>query len=144
MQSTTRPTARGSVEVDDRLCPHRRIFVAAEAIIAISGLAGAIQLIAGVATPPSSTLPFGLSTWVLPGLWLFSTVTVPAAGAALLCYRRSPNAPLAVVVASLTLAIEVTVQIPFIGPSPLQAVFGVAAVVLAALALHARRKGWHR
>jgi hypothetical protein len=39
-------------------------------------------------------------------------------------------------------AIEVIVQIPFIGPNPLQAVFGSMAVAIGALALRARQAGW--
>jgi hypothetical protein len=125
------------------ICPHRRTFIIVESLVALSGLAGAVQLMAGVATPPNSDLPFGLSSWVLPGFWLFGTVALPAAIAGLLAYRRSPYAPIAVVVASVTMAVEVLVQIPFIGLNPLQAVFGGLAVVLGALGVHARRKGWH-
>jgi hypothetical protein len=40
-------------------------------------------------------------------------------------------------------AIEVIVQIPFIGPNPLQAVFGSMAVALGALAVRAPQAGWH-
>ena len=49
--------------------------------------------------------------------------------------------PAAVLVASAPLVVELVVQIPFIGPSLLQAVFGTVAVVMAALALRARRLG---
>ena len=133
---------RGRETADERVCPHRRIFVAAETVVAVSGLAGCIQLMAGIATPPDSDLPFGLSSWVLPGLWLFATVSLPAAAAAVLAYRRSPHAPVAVLLAAATMAIEVIVQIPFIGLNPLQAVFGGVAVALGALAVHARHAGW--
>jgi hypothetical protein len=34
------------------------------------------------------------------------------------------------------------VQVPFVGPSALQAVFGSVSAGLAGLALHARRIGW--
>lgn len=121
---------------------HRRIFVGAETLVAVTGLAGTVQLMAGVATPPTSALPFGLSSWVLPGLWLFSIVSLPAAVAGVPAYRRSPNAPLAVLVASATMALEVLVQIPFIEPNPLQAIFGAVALGLGALAWQARRAGW--
>ena len=78
----------------------------------------------------------------MPGLWLFATVPLPATVAAVLAYRRSPYAPAAVLLAAATMAIEVVVQIPFIGLNPLQAVFGGVAVALGALAVHAHRAGW--
>ena len=53
-----------------------------------------------------------------------------------------PLAPAAVLLASGLLLVEVTVQIPFIGPSMLQAVFVIVALVLALLAWHAHRAGW--
>jgi hypothetical protein len=117
--------------------------VAAETFVAVAGAAGAIQLASGTFTPPVSDLePLGLTSWVLPGLWLFATVAVPSATAAWLAWRRSPSAPVSVLVASALLLLEVTVQIPFIGPSALQAVFATVALALAALAWHARRAGW--
>lgn len=122
--------------------PYRRVFVGVESVVALAGLGGAIQLIAGIFTPPVDDLPLGLSSWVLPGFWLLGTVAVPAAVTAWLAYRRSPYAPIAVFVAACTMAVEVAVQIPFIGPSWLQAIFGGLAAVLAVLAVHARRKGW--
>jgi hypothetical protein len=61
------------------ICPHRRTFIIVESLVALSGLAGAVQLMAGVATPPNSDLPLGLSSWVLPGFWLFGTVAVRTA-----------------------------------------------------------------
>jgi hypothetical protein len=57
-------------------------------------------------------------------------------------WRRSPRAPEAVLAASGLLAAELIVQIPFVGPSALQAVLGTVAVGLGGLALHARRSGW--
>jgi hypothetical protein len=128
--------------VPSSVCPHRRVLLALESLLAVAGLAGTIQLIAGVYTPPLDSLPPGLSSWVLPGLWLFATVPLPAAIAAWLLYRRSPYAPTAVLVGAATLALEVGVQIPFIGLNWLQAIFGGLAVVLAALAVHARQHGW--
>jgi hypothetical protein len=122
--------------------PHRRVFIVAESLVALSGLAGAVQLVAGVTTPPNSDLPFGLSSWVLPGFWLFGTVALPAAVAAWLAYRRSAYAPVAVMIAAITMAIEVTVQIPFVGLNPLQAIFGGVAMVLGILGFRARRAGW--
>jgi len=122
--------------------PCRRIFVGVESVVALAGLGGALQLISGIFTPPVDDLPMGLSSWVLPGCWLFGTVTVPAAVGAWLSYRRSRYAPSAVFIAACTMAVEVAVQIPFIGPSWLQAVFGGLAAVLAVLAARARRRGW--
>ena len=127
----------------DRANPHRAILVGAETLVAVGGLAGALQLLTGTFTPPVTDLePLGLSSWVLPGVWLFATVAVPSSAAAWLAWRRAPVAPAAVLVASGTLAVELVVQIPFIGPSALQAVFGTFAVGLAGLALDARRQGW--
>jgi hypothetical protein len=127
----------------DRSYPHRAILVGAEAIVALGGIGGSLQLLTGTATPPVADLePIGLTSWVLPGIWLFATVAVPSSAAAWLAWRRAPLAPAVVLVASGTLALELAVQIPFIGPSALQAVFGAFAVGLAGLALDARRLGW--
>ncbi|MCW2810683.1 MAG: hypothetical protein JWP61_1141 [Friedmanniella sp.] len=121
----------------------RQVFVVGESVVALGGLLGTAQLLTGTATPPVSVLaPLGLSSWVLPGVWLFATVVVPSGAAAYLAWRRSPLAPLAVLLASATLAVELLVQIPFLGPSALQAVFGAIAVVMAVLALRARGSGW--
>lgn len=134
-----RPTDQAVGDDADRPLPHRRVFVATESIVALGGAVGTWQLLSGTGTPPVSDLePLGLSSWVLPGMWLFATTTTPASIAAWLAWRRSPLAPTAVLVASCTLAVEIAVQIPFIGPSPLQPVFGTAAAVLAVLALRAR------
>ena len=121
---------------------HRWAFVIVESLVAVGGAAGAVQLASGTFTPPVSAIePLGLTTWTLPGLWLFASVAVPSAVAAVLAWRRSPRTPAAVLVASALLVVELVVQIPFIGPSLLQAVFGTVAVVMAALALRARRLG---
>ena len=107
----------------------------AESFVAVGGLVGAIQLFTGTSAPPISDLErLGLSSWDLPALWLLATTTVPASIAAWLAWHRSPSAPRAVQGASLALVIELFVQIPFLGPSPLQAVFGVLAVTMATLA----------
>lgn len=124
-------------------CPHRVIFIAADSLVALGGIVGTAQLFTGTGTPPVSDLaPLGLSSWALPGVWLFATVAVPSGAAAWLAWRRAPVAPAAVLVASGALAVELLVQIPFLGPSLLQAFFGAFAVGLAGLALRARRAGW--
>jgi hypothetical protein len=117
----------------------RWAFVIVEALIAVGAVGGTLQLVTGTAAPPLDDLePLGLTSWVLPGIWLFASVAVPSTVAAWLAWRRSPAAPTAVLVASGLLAVELVVQIPFVGPSLLQAVFGTVAVVLAVLALIAR------
>lgn len=124
-------------------CPHRLTFIAAESLVALGGVVGSAQLFTGTGTPPVSDLaPLGLSSWALPGVWLFATVAVPSGAAAWLAWRRASLAPAAVLLACGTLAVELLVQIPFIGASLLQAVFGSFAVGLALLALRARRAGW--
>jgi hypothetical protein len=125
--------------------PHRAVLMTAESAVALAGAAGAVQLWAGLATPPDEAIaPLGLTTWKVPAAWLFASVAVPSATAAWLLLRRSPNAPVAVVVASGLLATELAVQVPFVGPSSLQAVFGSVSAGLAGLAVHARRSGWPR
>jgi len=126
-----------------RRAPFRKTFVLIESLVALGGLMGTGQLLTGTFTPPVSVLePIGLSRWMLPGLWLFGTVVVPSAAAAVMAWRRSPLAPPVVMLASATLVLELLVQIPFLGLSLLQAVFGTIAVVMAALALRARQAGW--
>ncbi|MGV1035398.1 MAG: hypothetical protein ACOYD0_00035 [Candidatus Nanopelagicales bacterium] len=123
--------------------PHRRVFMVGEGSLAIAGFAGAVQLMTGVATPPVSDLePLGFTTWVLPGIWLGASVGLPSAAAAYLAWRRSPHAPNAVLLSSGLLAVELAVQIPFIGPSLLQGVFGTVALTMGGIALDARRRGW--
>ena len=121
--------------------PFRRIFVAVESFVAAGGVMGAIMLLSGRGTPPVSVLePIGLTSWVLPGLWLFATTAVPSAAAAMLAWRRSPLTPTAVLVASAVLALELLVQIPFLGFSIFQPVFGAIAIGMAALAVLAQRR----
>jgi hypothetical protein len=128
-----------------QMYPHRTALMAAESLVAVAAIAGAIQLWAGVSTPPPEAIePLGLTTWKLPSVWLFASVAVPSATAVALLYRRSPSAPTAVLVASGLLATELAVQIPFVGPSALQAVLGSVAVGVAGVALHARRTGWRK
>jgi hypothetical protein len=119
--------------------PFRRTIVVVESLVGLGGLAGSVQLLAGVATPPVSVLhPLGLSSWTLPAGWLFVSVVLPAAVAAWLAWRRSPWAPVAVLVASALLATELLVQIPFLGPSFLQLIFGTVAIGMAVVGLLSR------
>jgi hypothetical protein len=121
----------------------RRTIVTVETFVSLGGLAGSIQLLAGVATPPVSVLsPLGLSSWALAAGWLFLSVAVPSGFAAWLAWRRSAWAPPAVLLASALLAIELLVQIPFLGFSMLQPIFGAVAIAMAVLGLLTRRAGW--
>jgi hypothetical protein len=123
--------------------PFRRTIVVVESLVGLGGLAGSVQLLAGVATPPVSVLsPLGLSSWALPAGWLFLTVALPSALAAWLAWRRSPWAPAGVLLASALLAIELLVQIPFLGFSVLQLIFATVALGMAVVGLLARKAGW--
>ena len=123
--------------------PFRRTMVVVESLVGLAGLAGSIQLLSGVATPSASVLsPLGLSSWTLPAGWLFLTVALPSGLAAWLAWRRSPWAPVAVLVASALLATELLFQIPFLGFSVLQLIFGTVAVGMAVVAFSARKAGW--
>jgi hypothetical protein len=133
---------RGSQRRADPAWPHRRALALLAGLTSIAGIAGSIQLLAGVATPPAGDLPPGLSTWVLPGLWLLASVGIPSCLAAVLVWRRSPWGPPAALVAAAALTLELLVQIPFIGLSVLQLVFGLVAAAMALLAIRARRGGW--
>ena len=87
--------------------PFRWPIVVIETVVALGGLAGSIQLLAGVATPPLSVLsPLGFSSWTLPAGWLFLSVAVPSGLAAWLAWRRSAWAPVAVLLATALLVIE--------------------------------------
>lgn len=123
--------------------PFRRTMIVVESLVGLGGLAGSVQLLAGVATPPVSVLrPLGLSSWTIPAGWLFVSVVLPSAVAAWLAWRRSPWAPVAVLVASALLATELFVQIPFLGLSFLQLILGTVAIGMAVVGLLARRAGW--
>jgi hypothetical protein len=133
---------RGSTRRAEQTWPHRRALAVLAGFTSIAGIAGSIQLLGGIATPPDSDLPPGLSTWVLPGLWLLASVGIPSGVAAVLVWRRSPWGPAAALVAAAALGVELLVQIPFIGPSVLQLVFGLLAAAMALMAFRARRGGW--
>jgi hypothetical protein len=135
----------GRAEIISTSYPFRRPIVVIETLVGLSGLAGSIQLFAGVATPPVSVLsPLGFSSWTLPAGWLFLSVAVPSGLAAWLAWRRSAWAPVAVLLASALLVIELLVQIPFLGFSILQLIFGAVAVGMAVVAILACRAGWRR
>jgi hypothetical protein len=123
--------------------PHRVLVAVVAGLTAVGAAAGASQLLTGGFGMPVDDLePLGLTSWVLPGIWLFASVAVPCATASVLALRRGPTAPLAAVVAGGLLAVELLVQIPFVGLNPLQALFGLVAVALVGLGLDARRRGW--
>jgi hypothetical protein len=123
--------------------PFRSAIVVVETLVGLGGLAGSIQLLVGAATPPVAVLsPLGLSSWTLPAGWLFLTVALPSGLAAWLAWRRSPWAPVAVLAASALLITELLFQIPFVGFSVLQLIFGGVAAAMAVIALVARRAGW--
>jgi hypothetical protein len=118
---------------------HRGLLVTIESAMAVFGLGGGVMLVSGFGTPPVEALaPLGLSSWVLPGVWLTASVAVPSATAAYLAWRRSPWAPRAVMVASALLAVELLVQIPFLGVNGLQAAMALVGGTAAGLAWHAR------
>ena len=134
-----------STAVETATYPHRTALVVTESLLAVAGVAGAVQLWEGSAAPPVEDIePLGLHSWRVPALWLLASVAVPSAVAATLAYRRSPAAPTVTVVASALLATELLVQIPFVGRSPLQAVLGSVSAGAAGLAVTARRAGWPR
>lgn len=125
--------------------PFRWVLVAIETFILVGALSGAIQLWTGTFAPPVSDLePLGLDSWRLPAVWLFASVAVPSAVVVIGALRRWHRTPEAALVASVLLLVEVTVQIPFVGPSVLQAVMGALALIVGVLAVLARRRGWER
>jgi hypothetical protein len=131
--ASPRPTSRW---------PHRRTLLVIEVLVSLAALEGAGQLALGIAPPPDADLPGFVGSWLLPGLWLLGSVAVPSAVAAWLLQRRSTHASAAVLVAAGALAVELLVQIPFLGLSVLQAVLGAVVLGSAGLALDARRHGW--
>jgi hypothetical protein len=123
--------------------PFRIAIVVVETLVGLGGLAGSVQLLVGAATPPVAVLsPLGISSWTLPAGWLFLTVALPSGLAAWLAARRSPWASVAVLTASALLITELLFQIPFVGFSVLQLIFGSVAAAMAVIALMARRAGW--
>ena len=122
--------------------PHRWVFVGVEAFVLLGAVSGVWQLWSGTYAPPVSDLDaLGLDSWRLPAVWLFVSVAVPSGVALYAALRRWPRTPEIVLVASALLLVEVLVQIPFVGPSMLQLVMGLIALVVGALAWHARSTG---
>ena len=108
--------------------------------MAVFGLGGGVMLMSGHGTPPVEAIAsLGLSSWVLPGVWLTASVAIPSALAAYLALRGSQWTPRAVRVASGLLAVELLVQIPFLGVNGLQAAMALIGGTAAALAWQARR-----
>jgi hypothetical protein len=134
---------RGIITERDPQLRFRPTLLSLESVLSLAALEGCIQLLSGKGTPPRSVLePLGLTTWTLPAGWLLITVAAPSALAAWLAWQRSPWAPPAVLLASGLIALEVLVQIPFLGFSVLQPILGAAAVAATVMALLARRSGW--
>lgn len=120
--------------------PWRRTLAWTAGLTALAALGGAGTLVSGTFTPPVSDLePLGLSSWVLPGVWLTASVAVPCAVTAWSAWRESMWTGVAAMVAGGLLAFELVVQIPFVGLDPLQAVMGVVAAVLLVLGVLADR-----
>lgn len=120
--------------------PWRRTLAGLAAFTAAGAWVGSVQLLTGTFTPPVSDLePLGLDSWVLPGLWLLASVALPCSVAAVLALRASPRYPDACLLAGVLLVVELLVQIPFVGPDPLQAVMGAVALAVLTLAAQARR-----
>lgn len=121
--------------------PWRRTLVGLAGFTFLGAVVGGGQLLTGTFTPPIADLEsLGLRSWALPGLWLLASVAVPCAAAALLAWRRSPRYPRAAVAAGLLLALELAVQIPFVGLDPLQAVMGSVALALTLFGRSAERE----
>ncbi|GAA1479106.1 hypothetical protein GCM10009623_35520 [Nocardioides aestuarii] len=113
-----------------------RVLAVLAGLTSVAAWVGAGQLALGVYTPPVADLAdLGLTSWLLPGLWLAASVAVPCLVVAALAHRRSPRTGMAALVAAGLLATELAVQVPFVGFDPLQAVMGTTAAVIGVLGL---------
>jgi hypothetical protein len=111
-----------------------RVLAVLAGLTSAAAWVGVAQLVLGVYTPPVADLePLGLDSWLLPGLWLAASVAVPCLVVAVMAGRRSPRAGWAALVAAGLLAVELVVQVPFVGLDPLQAVMGTVALVIGGL-----------
>ncbi|WP_183099818.1 hypothetical protein [Nocardioides pelophilus] len=109
----------------------RRTLGTLAAVTSLGAVVGSVQLVTDTFTPPVSDLSrLGLRSWVLPGIWLAASVALPCGLVTVLAWRRSRRLGAAAVAAGLLLAVELAVQIPFVGLDPLQAVMGTVAVLL--------------
>lgn len=119
----------------------RRTVGVVSALTAAAAAVGSVQLLTGTFTPPVSDLrPLGLDSWVIPGLWLAASVAAPCAGTATLAWRRSHWMGPAAIGAGALLAVELLVQVPFVGLDPLQGVMGVVAISLVGLGFSSLRR----
>jgi hypothetical protein len=111
--------------------PWRRTLGLVSAVTGVAALTGSVQLMTGTFTPPVSDLrPLGLHSWVLPGLWLATSVALPCGVTAARAWRRSVQLGVTAATAGALLLVELAVQIPFVGFDPLQAVMGAVAGLL--------------
>lgn len=121
--------------------PWRKTLGVVSAVTAVAALAGSVQLVTGTFTPPVDDLSaLGLRSWVLPGVWLALSVGVPSTAVAVLARRRSPRVGVAAVAAGTLLLTELLVQIPFVGPDPLQGVMGIVGIAEISLGLLSARQ----
>jgi len=111
---------------------------AAQLLVALAAFVGSLQLALGIATPPTTDLDrLGLTTWILPAVWLFGVVAVPFAVAGILTLRGSSGGLIASLTASGLLMLELAVQVPFVGLNLMQP-------VMAAVAISTATAAWHR
>lgn len=116
----------------------RRSMGVIEVVLAAAATVGVVQLLADVGAPPDSDIPFGLHSWIWPAIWLLVMVLLPSAHAAFALLRRWGSGPALVLMASALLAVELLVQIPFVGPSWLQLGVGLLGASAATMAVRAR------
>lgn len=113
-----------------------RALGAVAGLTSLAAWIGAVQLAVGLYAPPVADLqPLRLHSWLLPAIWLAASVAVPCLIVTVLAVRRSLRTGWAALVAALLLAVELVVQVPFVGLDPLQAVMGTTALVIAGLGL---------
>ncbi|TAK68631.1 MAG: hypothetical protein EPO13_11075 [Actinomycetota bacterium] len=88
----------------------RRTLGITAAATSVAAVAGSVQLVTGTFTPPVSDLePLGLTSWVVPGMWLAASVALPCAITAVMAWRRSTRLGLAAVGSGVLLLVELVV-----------------------------------